>query len=216
MLISIHAPREGSDSTVSIGTTGSCNFYPRSPRGERRVSWSTRRRGTDFYPRSPRGERQASVLILTEPVMDFYPRSPRGERQREKMIGLIINAFLSTLPARGATHGPGAAPHHHQHFYPRSPRGERPSFQWLWVPTPTFLSTLPARGATALGGRAAVHPQHFYPRSPRGERPPTHAVLFAKRNFYPRSPRGERRSCRVFKDKGYSISIHAPREGSDA
>ena len=34
--ISIHAPREGSDSGASRPGIPPCNFYPRSPRGERR------------------------------------------------------------------------------------------------------------------------------------------------------------------------------------
>ena len=36
--ISIHAPREGSDRSPKVfGSGGLCNFYPRSPRGERPV-----------------------------------------------------------------------------------------------------------------------------------------------------------------------------------
>ena len=60
--ISIHAPREGSDSSTWSWTTPSCNFYPRSPRGER-------------------------PSTLTS--------------------GIWSVAFLSTLPARGATHPGG-------------------------------------------------------------------------------------------------------------
>ena len=33
--ISIHAPREGSDSIKMPSARPCCNFYPRSPRGER-------------------------------------------------------------------------------------------------------------------------------------------------------------------------------------
>ena len=57
---------------------------------------------------------------------------------------------------------------------------------------------------------------HFYPRSPRGERlgldSPPRAFLG---NFYPRSPRGERRLENGYHGRPQSISIHAPREGSD-
>ena len=129
-------------------------------------------------------------------------------------------------------------------------------------PRPTaFLSTLPARGATdvlAILGqrlRISIHapregsdagpcngparPGHFYPRSPRGER--RHQVLMQGEQtpyFYPRSPRGERHhniwACILFPRflstlpargataaqagmtvSAYVISIHAPREGSD-
>ena len=56
----------------------------------------------------------------------------------------------------------------------------------------------------------------FNPRSPHGER---QAVLLVKRrrnDFNPRSPHGERRdllSRRLFL---FTISIHAPRTGSDS
>ena len=147
------------------------------------------------------------------------------------------NAFLSTLPARGATfsgrwvdehkaisihapregsdpcrphrrHGGGISihapregsdlcrrlrPEKHADFYPRSPRGERPRTS---TPRPSNCN--------------------FYPRSPRGERPPACGFLTTCLYFYPRSPRGERpRPCLVHRPV-IGISIHAPREGSDA
>ena len=102
-------------------------------------------------------------------------------------------------------------------FNPRSPRGER-----------RFTSFLRPRI------------KHFNPRSPRGERRDTARLTYSSDdNFNPRSPRGERllasitrraeqsefqstlpargatywTSCVTAKLK---ISIHAPREGSDA
>ena len=36
--ISIHAPREGSDTGNQLGSITQSDFYPRSPRGERRLS----------------------------------------------------------------------------------------------------------------------------------------------------------------------------------
>ena len=56
-----------------------------------------------------------------------------------------------------------------------------------------FLSTLPARGATVRSVKTAAACSYFYPRSPRGERP--WAMPSASETI--------------------SISIHAPREGSD-
>ena len=101
--ISIHAPREGSDSRTTCPAVERQNFYPRSPRGERRAFQATERRAalflstlpargatlpgarprrpqTHFYPRSPRGERPYSGSNCTPPRTHFYPRSPRGER----------------------------------------------------------------------------------------------------------------------------------------
>ena len=127
-------------------------------------------------------------------------------------------SFLSTLPARGATRtkiqivvvgGP--------HFYPRSPRGERHFVTETATVLFPFLSTLPARGATSRSAPLSGSPYHFYPRSPRGERQwqgrhPCIPLAY----FYPRSPRGERRIASAGISSSTIISIHAPREGSDA
>ena len=166
----------------------------------------------------------------------FYPRSPRGERRATSGRPATSRAFLSTLPARGATahcrsyyqmlpisiHAPregsdrsgrsGAA--RRIYFYPRSPRGERRSRR-----------------------RGRRRWRDFYPRSPRGERRGTRAPPTSRCYFYPRSPRGERRArcpaattaslfLSTLPARGATriafrhlfpavISIHAPREGSD-
>ena len=104
--ISIHAPREGSDAVAGnqVQHRGQ-NFYPRSPRGERptrpgAAGLSKR----DFYPRSPRGERPLPAGYLRAGFDYFYPRSPRGERPLLRITDVSPFAFLSTLPARGATY----------------------------------------------------------------------------------------------------------------
>ena len=123
--ISIHAPREGSDKQGHGTISPTTHFYPRSPRGERpgaeglataysRISIHAPREGSDaaagwaapqredFYPRSPRGERPSRPRLPAS-VWNFYPRSPRGERQGRFDFYHPMLAFLSTLPARGAT-----------------------------------------------------------------------------------------------------------------
>ena len=125
--ISIHAPREGSDAQQIMLSK---KTYAISIHAPREGSDPLRRKrgvgGRHFYPRSPRGERLPSIVMGGMPP-DFYPRSPRGERQTRAVTSTPRAAFLSTLPARGAT----------------------PS---VWPPwkLKTFLSTLPARGATLL------------------------------------------------------------------
>ena len=80
------------------------DFYPRSPRGERRRrSRPSGSSDCDFYPRSPRGERPAGRPPASS-AGHFYPRSPRGERpERSNRYKGAQLKFLSTLPARGAT-----------------------------------------------------------------------------------------------------------------
>ena len=191
----------------------------------------------DFYPRSPRGERRRYTARLCH--YDFIsihaPREGSDHLRHHRL--LATKRFLSTLPARGATyhvkavppsrqisihapregsdlvdvpailaidisiHAPreGSDPHlcghgvRHQDFYPRSPRGERRIIQMAPRPHSKFLSTLPARGATSKRPTSASITSYFYPRSPRGER----QLLQRLRNLR------------------LTISIHAPREGSD-
>ena len=102
-----------------------------------------------------------------------------------------------------------------------------------------FQSTLPARGATMPAAAGIPVTGYFNPRSPRGERRFSPNIFPAWHNdFNPRSPRGERHTgyriliwptrfqstlpargatgCCYPPCCGQDISIHAPREGSDA
>ena len=105
-----------------------------------------RAQGTDFYPRSPRGERpDAWGASPFDPA--FLSTLPARGATPTLIANIPEILFLSTLPARGATEVASGA-----------------------VSTLKFLSTLPARGATeVLTTRPETYP-YFYPRSPRGER----------------------------------------------
>ena len=78
-LISIHAPRTGSDGKVCADSARYGYFNPRSPHGERRSVNFGRSDGKDFNPRSPHGERQNSQWSIQR-YGHFNPRSPHGER----------------------------------------------------------------------------------------------------------------------------------------
>ena len=146
--VSIHAPRAGSDE-LALGKPSPAD---------------------GFNPRSPRGERHVLTAGQHAPQCSFNPRSPRGER-RWRDQSVYVEAFQSTLPARGATRECGRARGLSMRFNPRSPRGERR------VP----MCRLPFESAC------------FNPRSPRGERPDADArARCARSGFNPRSPRGER------------------------
>ena len=101
--------------------------------------------------------------------------------------------FQSTLPARGATGPKQSRGDPRPYFNPRSPRGERRIILHKRRAEPRFQSTLPARGAT----------------------PNPHLTRNSQSHFNPRSPRGERRLAVALISVSLSISIHAPREGSD-
>ena len=79
-LISIHAPRGGSDDPR-------CQRPPRPP---------------DFNPRSPRGERPG-IVFRRFPAGRFQSTLPAGGATRLKPHFWVTEEFQSTLPAGGAT-----------------------------------------------------------------------------------------------------------------
>ena len=79
-IISIHAPREGSDTQAGGQCGADGHFYPRSPRGERPLGISISRSTRKFLSTLP----------------------ARGATSRRRKLELS-SGFLSTLPARGAT-----------------------------------------------------------------------------------------------------------------
>ena len=171
-VISIHAPREGSDAWIRPGRPPVSNFYPRSPRGERPI-WARAAPWSVLFlsTRPARGATATIFLGWRNPSTNFYPRSPRGERLQGAVAHLAVGGISIHAPREGSDGRAGHHPAHRGDFYPRSPRGERQR--------------------SARGGSPRCN---FYPRSPRGERP----VGVGQRTKY----------C--------PISIHAPREGSDA
>ena len=103
----------------------------------------------NFYPRSPRGERRRDRRFFAVRCIISIHAPREGSDLYHPHIHLIAAVFLSTLPARGATasveafqraakisiHAPRegsdavGCPRHRLelYFYPRSPRGERRS-----------------------------------------------------------------------------------------
>ena len=214
--ISIHAPRTGSDLTISLLFCACTTFQSTLPaRGATRlasgegkqtgISIHAPRTGSDtdatpsltapwnFNPRSPHGERRTRAEVITASA-DFNPRSPHGERQFLYVCVSERKRFQSTLPARGATTDALPIFSCSGNFNPRSPHGERlisPSV--LKIDCVTFQSTLPARGAT-LRHMQLAFTSNFNPRSPHGERLSSDGAVISANNFNPRSPHGERPS----------------------
>ena len=151
---------------------GACDFYPRSPCGERRYSLRYSASRWHFYPRSPCGERLGFCDL--EPIRNAISiHALLAESDFEKFEGVIatkisIHAllaesdtvvynivlmpreFLSTLSLRRATLYSSSSSTPAVHFYPRSPCGERPPITFRHCTTYLFLSTLSLRRATDL------------------------------------------------------------------
>ena len=123
-VISIHAPRTGSDKGGAVESGFCPHFNPRSPHGERRR----------FSPR-------------TKQHSHFNPRSPHGERRRRSHDGSPVLTFQSTLLARGATVSPPTSTPTTT-FQSTLPARGATGPQEDGQRHDAFQSTLPARGAT--------------------------------------------------------------------
>ncbi len=236
-LISIHAPRVGSDapppvkwslskfqSTLPVWGATHCSAGRTAPAG---ISIHAPRVGSD-----------ARTAMYTARARNFNPRSPCGERRPKIPTTPPIKRFQSTLPVWGATAPPSPLFWMFLHFNPRSPCGERLSRRppgWretgisihaprvgsdpapLWRRGYKLISIhAPRVGSDRRSGASANPASQFQSTLPvwgATEQSPTLAA--APSDFNPRSPCGERlRSC-TYTSRWPIISIHAPRVGSD-
>ena len=102
-MISIHAPREGSDICTSSTIPSGGDFYPRSPRGERRAAEEADRRMELISIHAPRegSDRVKAGRTLQLVISIHAPREGSDVLSFEVTHRPLV--FLSTLPARGAT-----------------------------------------------------------------------------------------------------------------
>ena len=191
-IISIHAPRTGSDFSSSRIVLISSNFNPRSPHGER--------------PATP----HAIVRMVT-----FQSTLPaRGATQSSTFI-THLSAFQSTLPARGATRFSMLADTTFKHFNPRSPHGERQNSSGSYTAGLHFNPRSPHGERQQTVWKHSDIRRNFNPRSPHGERPRQYIAILAECAFQSTLPaRGATNQRRAARGREY-ISIHAPRTGSD-
>ena len=191
------------------------NFYPRPPRGGRRLQLVSGAAQIQFLSTPSARRATSSSGIVSGFPADFYPRPPRGGRPIRPVLDCRPAAFLSTPSARRATLTPRRLRPLTAYFYPRPPRGGRPrerkgislrrtiSIHALreegdvdgkptkYYPA-IFLSTPSARRATQpdkkerLVVNISIH-------ALREEGDPQHAAAIVNKvYFYPRPPRGGR------------------------
>ena len=193
-LISIHAPRVGSDAVGKQRLRLDRNFNPRSPCGERLPPLC--------------GPTLISIFQSTLPVW--------GATTRQRTCRLL-REFQSTLPVWGATSLAADTIPAIAVISIHAPRvGSDKNSQTVFCGQSGFQSTLPVWGATSRRWSGGAQGEHFNPRSPCGERRqlgqrPAHSQPEFQSTLpvwgatgHPDQPAGN----------GH-ISIHAPRVGSD-
>ena len=195
MEISIHAPRTGSDAGIPLTLEIAICISIHAPRtgsdAHRRQLRHARR---NFNPRSPHGERHrcSEASKPSAKISIHAPRTGSDTAAEEKEVQkekISIHA-----PRTGSDGRLAAVRCPCRHFNPRSPHGERPD----------------QRGFLSGRWSISIHA----PRT--GSDRATKSLLCVSRHFNPRSPHGERPARLPFpRRRGRVISIHAPRTGSD-
>ena len=192
-LISIHAPRTGSDASATSGA------------GTQTISIHAPRTGSD---------NDDFLCPASEFISIHAPRT--GSDDDFSQLADFDTLFQSTLPARGATIGILHRGGGHQYFNPRSPHGERREQFPFTNFHEQFQSTLPARGATAylaidaFAENISIHAPRTGSDSALRRRRRRASSIF--QSTLP--ARGATLFGGVF-GRGDIISIHAPRTGSD-
>ena len=169
LLVSIHAPREGSDTETWQPGPNAMGFNPRSPRRERRAVHVVCVSRLPVSIHAPREGSDDTLPIRSRRKASFNPRSPRRERPGVAMTATAAELFQSTLPAKGATS----------------------SLDGLFLHRLVSIHA-PREGSDVAPLAYRCARACFNPRSPRRERPYDRPALPHTACFNPRSPRRER------------------------
>ena len=101
--ISIHALREEGDPPAAAPVSSMSDFYPRPPRGGRRIPVVSPVLFKDISIHALREEGDVRGLLVSIAMRYFYPRPPRGGRRMVRLSRQQKPQFLSTPSARRAT-----------------------------------------------------------------------------------------------------------------
>ena len=136
-IISIHAPRGGSDCNRATEMSPPMDFNPRSPWGERLYQRRQNRNENCISIHAPRGGSDNDGTYCTADNQNFNPRSPWGERLFLPGLGWAKIYFNPRSPW-GERRGMNLSFRLICNFNPRSPWGERPR----WVSPPCFVPVI--------------------------------------------------------------------------
>ena len=237
LIISIHAPRAGSDGNRWGYIDVISSFQSTLPvRGATRISsfdWHSRR----ISIHAPRAGSDSSSSSSVSISSNFNPRSPCGERLKRWFVFQCLLKFQSTLPVRGATKNPefgeirviisihapragsdiksGLRKGKLKYFNPRSPCGERLKLVGGELIQAQFQSTLPVRGATLIrfNERRNIYISIHAPRA--GSDMVCILMYIICVVFQSTLPVRGATLYRLYLFVIVIISIHAPRAGSD-
>ena len=172
LLISIHAPRTGSDATDGRCTTIARHFNPRSPHGERLLENAKKELAKKFQSTLPARGATLQRQHIAAGIPHFNPRSPHGERPCSARRCGLLRPISIHAPRTGSD-------------------GICIVFSFRQYGRISIHA--PRTGSDNSPRHAAVKSSNFNPRSPHGERLQAHPLCAECLHFNPRSPHGERR-----------------------
>ena len=168
-VISIHAPRGGSDQAEWHQAHIGCYFNPRSPWGERLPIDQLLALKKIISIHAPRGGSDQAAYNRRHRTWYFNPRSPWGERLLGTAYSYALNVISIHAP-RGGSDCWGRRERCGDFISIHAPRG----------------------GSDKVAGFLSAYSTNFNPRSPWGERQGWIPCQRATKYFNPRSPWGER------------------------
>ena len=168
--ISIHALREEGDTPANIGSGRPCDFYPRPPRGGRRLP-SCKSLTCRTFLSTPSARRATFSQASTCRSKSFLSTPSARRATAEPCAAGCGPPFLSTPSARRATVLPDGWEVDDPYFYPRPPRGGRLRHSSKLQQNKGYFYPRPPRGGRPVRASCTTFHGHFYPRPPRGGRP---------------------------------------------
>ena len=193
LLISIHAPRMGSDGRRRCCVRFMYIFQSTLPGWGATTSRTSSSTPSAGFQSTLPGWGATVVDLAGIVAMEFQSTLPGWGATMGASTGVSRDLFQSTLPGWGATISRTVATTSSFYFNPRSPDGERLMREWIEPPDvisihaprmgsdcpvddadairQAFQSTLPGWGATARWPSNTPCVTNFNPRSPDGERP---------------------------------------------
>ena len=191
--ISIHAPRGGSDPPL----------------------WQSCRPVSYFNPRSPWGERQREINNL-EDIQIFQSTLPVGGATCHLLAdALQLGQFQSTLPVGGATLMPVILALNETEFQSTLPVGGATKFSHAAIMDAVISIHAPRGGSDLVTQPGLLQKRLFQSTLPVGGATRCVLTTSSAAAFQSTLPVGGATSQQRYSDLCVSISIHAPRGGSD-
>ena len=190
--ISIHALREEGDSSQSSSVSSALYFYPRPPRGGRRLvgTYDCQTHNISIHALREEGDPIEVKNKWDNDVISIHALREEGDRYKPSKVTGLFHFY--PRPPRGGRRGQRNEYIRCSDFYPRPPRGGRPQGAGKRLHLSDFYPRPPRGGRRVTAAYRDREQRDFYPRPPRGGRPPPPTLHSIRENFYPRPPRGGR------------------------